>query len=162
MVKEGGILSQLNALKSLHEMASPLLGQDSSTSWGRNLLCLSALGSKSEGKVILHVSEIVRKDGTSQADTIQLMLDDLKSLASLFPETSSFVSSIDVSKFSGVMSNHTTVNKKIVENLNSSGSVLLDIKCSTHKSNLVETAFLTKLDVDQTASKSIKCIPEYV
>ena len=162
MVKEGGILSQLNALKSLHQMTTPLLGQDCSSSRGRHLLSLSALGSKREGNIILHTSEIVRKDSSSQADAIQLMLEDLKSLASLFPETSSFVSSIDITKFSGVMSDHTAVNKKIVEKLRPSGGDLLDIKCSAHKSNLIETAFLIELDSDRVAGECVENTPEHL
>jgi len=128
-------------------MTSPLLGQDATTSRGRNLLVLSALGKKHEGKVILHVSEIIRKDALSQANAIQTMLGDLKSLASIFPETSAFVSSLDTSNFVGIMSDHTAVNKKIVEYINESDGVdLLDLKCSAHKSNLIEGAFLKSLD----------------
>lgn len=148
MVKEGGILSTLQALKSLHDMASPLLGQDCTSSCGRQLLVLSALGSKTEGKPIIHTSEIVRKDAASQASTIQTMLSDLKSLVSLFPETSHFVSSLNPSKFVGIMSDHTAVNKKIVDNLNErEGIELLDLKCSAHKSNLIEDSFLKSLEI---------------
>lgn len=150
IVREGGLLSKLEALKSLHEMTSPLLGQDSSTSRGRNLLVLSALGTKEEGKTILHVSEVVGKDALTQARSIETMVADLKTLASMFPETASFVTSIDLSKFAGVMSDHASVNAKIVMHLNENeGIELVDLKCSAHKSNLIENSFLHALADDR-------------
>lgn len=146
IVLEGGIISQLNALKYVHQMASPLLGHDAASSRGRNLLTLSALGSESEGCVILGTSEVVRKDAKSQADAISGMLDDFRVLSSLFPETSAFVSSLTIDKFIGTMSDHLSTNAATLKILNEeNGTDLVDCKCSPHKSALVEKRFIKSL-----------------
>ena len=119
-----------------------LLGQDSSTSRGRSSIVITALGSKDQ--VVLGMDEHVRKDAGTQAETIKKILDDLKALAAKLPETRAFVSSLELSNFAGTMSDYTAVNKVICDKLAKTGNTYLrDIKCSPHKSALVEDSFIS-------------------
>ena len=72
IVQEGGLKSKLQSLKILHEMTSLILGQDLSTSRGRTLLALSALGD--DKGVVLSTTEIVNHSAQSQANQIEKII----------------------------------------------------------------------------------------
>ena len=154
IVREGGLKSKLQSLKILHEMTSPILGQDLSTSRGRTLLALSALGD--DNGVVLSTTEIVNHSAQSQVNQIEKIIDELKTLCSQFPETSTFISSLSISSFIGTMSDHTNVNGAIMKCLNQThGTNLLDLKCHPHKSDLIETAFHNTLKRERALCRSV-------
>ena len=144
-IQEGGIMSHLQALARLHRLTSKALGHDGTTTKGRTIIGVAALGKEVEA-IYLGSKEVVRQDAQNQANSITSLLTTLQSLASRFPETMAFLSDLDVSSFAAICSDHTNVNQAITKRLEIiaqqtlSDHHLFEIGCLGHKSDLVETA----------------------
>jgi hypothetical protein len=125
----------------------PLLAHDGSPSCGKTIFGVAALGVKES--VLLDVSEVAGKKAIHTKGYIEDVLANLRSLASAFPETEHLCHKMRLEGFSGTMSDHTAVNTKISKELwkkdGVSADSLPDLKCSPHKSNLLDTTFKKRM-----------------
>ena len=154
ILKEKYLFDKLTIIKQLSEIEKPILGIDTSPSRGRTLLALNALSSGSS--LMLGTSEIVYHDAGNLAKTIVEILTNLHDLAKRFPETMEFAPSASIQSFCGLMSDYMNVNSAIVRNLEKDHHIeLYDLKCSAHKSDLIENAVHSVIKENRTLNRMI-------